>query len=381
MSDSFRLATYNIEWFNRLFDEENELDLSESDSNGHGPTKAERAEAIATVLETIDPDLLTVIEGPDKTKTGRSTVEALENFASYFDLRISEAATGFRSNGSQEIGLMFDPERVSVQHAPGGQPLESLTTSEEVENPEEEVGQLADILDGEGLEPTPRFDGAYTFDIRDNEVNEIHNFYRPPFEAKVTLKQEDGENVQFRTISAHLKSKGIFDAYDRLQHRKTSLRNRRKILAQAQWIRYRVDEFLNQGDEVVVMGDFNDGPGFDYFERRFGQSSMETVMGDVGEPAKILRNPFTDPEWGEYGWSPATAAFYQEKTGKYFNTLIDYVMVSRGLAQKSDPDWEIFHPYQNERFDKEENGDLVEVRDAFKKASDHYPVTVDLAFS
>jgi hypothetical protein len=45
---------------------------------------------------------------------------------------------------------------------------------------------------------------------------------------------------------------------------------------------------------------------------------------------------------------------------------------------------EIFHPYQDERFETDEDGedgDLAEVKDAFKKASDHYPVTVDLTFS
>jgi hypothetical protein len=40
----------------------------------------------------------------------------------------------------------------------------------------------------------------------------------------------------------------------------------------------------------------------------------------------VLRNPSTDPEWGGYGWEPATAGFYQEKAGKYFNTLIDYLL-------------------------------------------------------
>ena len=36
---------------------------------------------------------------------------------------------------------------------------------------------------------------------------------------------------------------------------------------------------LAAGDSLIVMGDFNDGPGLDEFEKLFGHSGVEIVLG------------------------------------------------------------------------------------------------------
>ena len=63
-----------------------------------------------------------------------------------------------------------------------------------------------------------------------------------------------------------------------------SIDNRRKQLAQCVWLRRRVDGHLAAGDSLIVMGDFNDGPGLDEFEKLFGHSGVEIVLGTDARP-------------------------------------------------------------------------------------------------
>ena len=70
-----------------------------------------------------------------------------------------------------------------------------------------------------------------------------------------------------------------------------SIANRRKQLAQALWIRGRVDQVLDIGAEVIVLGDLNDGPGLDVYEEFFARSSVEIIMGQSQGPEKQLFVP------------------------------------------------------------------------------------------
>ena len=62
-----------------------------------------------------------------------------------------------------------------------------------------------------------------------------------------------------------------------------SIQNRRKQLAQCIWLRRRVDQHLAAGDNLIVLGDFNDGPGLDEYEKLFGRSGVEIVLGKENE--------------------------------------------------------------------------------------------------
>ena len=75
-----RIATYNVEWFANLFDDDNELVLDGSWSSRRDVTKAEQGAAIAHVLKAIDADAVLIVEAPDQNSK-RGTVAALEGFA------------------------------------------------------------------------------------------------------------------------------------------------------------------------------------------------------------------------------------------------------------------------------------------------------------
>ena len=113
-----RIATYNIEWFNTLFDDAGGVIEDTSWSSRYDVTKAMQAHAIGNVMARINADMIMVIEAPDTSKHRDGGI-ALESFANRFGLRVSKAMMGFSNTTQQEIALMYDPARVSVQHRPG----------------------------------------------------------------------------------------------------------------------------------------------------------------------------------------------------------------------------------------------------------------------
>ncbi len=70
-----------------------------------------------------------------------------------------------------------------------------------------------------------------------------------------------------------------------------AIANRRKQLAQAIWLRQRIDAHLEAGEPLIVLGDLNDGPGLDEYEHLFGRSSVEIILGEGAEGAIPLYDP------------------------------------------------------------------------------------------
>lgn len=330
-----RLMSYNIEWFDDHFEPDNSL---KTDAESR-----KKFAGVGRVISEIDPDLVGITEGPNTTTTtgARDTVMALEAFAAATGLRQRRAMIGFPSPGRQEIALLYDPDAVTPVHDPGGR---------------------------EGSVRNPRFDETFQIDSDADGIREVYKHYRPPLEARVA--RADG-GADFWLMVVHAKSKGIFDAMDRVHFERTSERNRRKLFAECSSIRLRVDEWLDAGRAVAVMGDINDGPGFDHYESRFGRSAVELAMGNIFAPDRILRNPVGEPKWGRYGWEPSTARFEDPFTHDLVNALIDHILVSRHFEPFGPGAGKVWNPYQ---FDE-----AAPLRGALLEASDHFPVTLDIA--
>jgi endonuclease/exonuclease/phosphatase family metal-dependent hydrolase len=330
-----RFASYNVEWFNALFDDEGRLLRDNHPSGRHGVSRATQVDAIAHVLGAIDADAVMIIEAPDESKK-RSTVKALEHFAEVFHLRCRAVAFGFANNTQQEIAFLYDPDVMTALHAP-----------------QEDEG-------------APQFDQHLSIDLDfDDQTDEVR-FSKPPLELAVTTTS----GHPLRLIGAHLKSKAPYGAKDAAEARAISIQNRRKQLAQAIWLRRRVDALLRAGQDVMVMGDLNDGPGLDNFEMLFGRSTVEIVQG-AGETR--LCNPFSD-QARRHPFAPqrTTSRFFDINAETYLHVLLDYIFIGQSLVQFS-PKWDIWHPFENKRCwqDKRLNSALL-------AASDHFPVTLDL---
>ena len=346
--DTLRLATYNVEWFNALFTDTGRLREDNGPSARYRISRAEQLGALGIVLTALDADGIMVIEAPD-TNRRRSTVRALENFARHFGLRTSRCLHGFTSDSEQEIAFLYDPARLDPRHDPGG--------NHQGRDPPDET-------------LSPRFDGTFRYDLNTDIAPELIRFSKPPLELSV---QVAGVPDPLRLIGVHAKSKAPHGVTGEAQLLRLGIENRRKQLAQCIWIRRRVDEVLAQGGNLVVLGDFNDGPGLDEFERLFGHSGVEIVLGCDAPPGLRLTEPHAAMELqSRVAMAPTSARFWHGPRHRYFEALLDFIMVSPDLAARN-PDWRIWHPFNDPAI-----SDVPELREALLQASDHFPVTLDL---
>jgi hypothetical protein len=340
-----RLATYNVEWFNALFDDHGRMLDDRQPSTRYKVTRGEQLGALGIVFTALDADGITIIEAPD-TNGKRSTVKALETFARTAGIRARKAIIGYPSDTEQEIAFLYDPDRLTVRHDPKGHPATSHGSAE-----------------------APRFDTTFRYDLDADSISETIRFSKPPLELAISTTT----GTRFRLIGVHAKSKNPYGAIGREAQMRLSIENRRKQLAQCLWIRQRVEAHLAAGESLIVLGDFNDGPGIDEFEKLFGHSGVEIVLGTTLDPALQLVDPHaTMALQSKVGFAPTTARFYLAPQKRFFEALLDFVMVSPDLAAQG-PDWRIWHPFNDPGIAK-----VPELRDALLTASDHFPVTVNL---
>lgn len=342
-----RIATYNVEWFDALFDDEGNLLEDAGASGRQGVARHEQIGAVGIVLSAIDADAVLVIEAPDDSAT-RSCVAALENFAAKMQLRANRAVSGFRSDTQQEIALLYDPAVLTPRHDPQG-----------------------DWTGKKGSFDAPRFDSVFRWDLDADGTPELIGFSKPPLELAVQV----AGGAWFRMIGVHAKSKAPHGADTSEKRMRQAIENRRKQLAQCLWLRQRITTHLQAGDPLIVLGDFNDGPGLDEYEHLFGRSGVEIVLGPAqAPPALRLYDPHAMmAHRGRAEGLPATARFARPDGTGHLSALIDYIMISHDL-RLGNPQWRIWHP-----FDDPGCAAVPELREALLQASDHFPVTLDMA--
>jgi hypothetical protein len=340
-----RFATYNVEWFNSLFDDEGEL-LDDMEWSGrHDVTRTDQLAALGIVFTALDADAVLIVEAPDESRK-RKTRPALERFAETFGLRARKALIGFANDTQQELALLYDPDCLQCRHDPKGEP----------------TGQ-------KGSRDAPRFDGVFRIDLDIDATEDKVRFSKPPLEVAL----ETASGFAFRIIGAHLKSKAPHGAGSRDEAMRMGIANRRKQQAQAVWLRQRVEHHLEAGEPLMVMGDLNDGPGLDEYERLFGRSSVEIITGERGESAHMLFDPHARRALTRrMGAVNTTARFFIPAEGRYLQALLDYIMVSPEFRTMS-PAWRIWHP-----FDDPVCWKTPELQNALLTASDHFPVTLDV---
>lgn len=329
-----RLAEWNIEWFNALFDDKDRLLLDHGWSGRHDVTRRQQAEAVARVMRTLDSDAMMIIEAPDSHRR-RDGSMALQGFARWAGLRTTEAVIGFANQTQQEIAFLYDPSKMTARHDPLG---------------------------------SPRFDEVYQIDLDVDAEPEEVRWSKPPLELNV----ETAEGRRLRIIGVHAKSKAPHGARRPDEVMRIAIQNRRKQLAQCIWLRERVEDHLDRGEPLIVMGDFNDGPGLDEYEKLFGRSGVEIVLGDEGEMR--LYDPHAEvlvsrPVGGAI---PASARFWIPEKRRWMQTLLDYIMVSPALREAAH-NWRIWHPFDDPECYEDET-----LCKALLTASDHFPVTVEL---
>jgi Predicted extracellular nuclease len=343
-----RIATYNVEWFDNLFDNKGRPLADDEWSARHNVTREMQLEALGKVFTAMDADAIMVIEAPD-TNRRRDTRRALEQFADWAGLRAMAVEMGYVNETQQEIALMYDPLVLRARHDPMGAPAGL----------------------GEAFEP-PAFNSIYRLDLDTDRDREEVRFSKPPLELAMEVRET---GFAFRMIGVHVKSKAPHGARRRDDVIRISIENRRKQLAQCIWLRERVEGHLEAGESLIVLGDFNDGPGLDEYEKLFGRSGVEIVMGredpDVPPEMRLCDPNATEALARRGNQGPTSARFYIDEEERYLSALLDYVMISQDL--KDGAKWRIWHPFDNPLCFR-----TPELQHALLTASDHFPVTVDL---
>lgn len=340
-----RIATYNVEWFDALFDDDGGLLEDDEWSNRYDVTRQDQIAALGVVFTALDADAVMIIEAPDNNQR-RSTVRALEGFAQAFNLRARKVLLGFSNDTQQEIALLYDPDALHVTHDAIG--------------PEN---------DGAGSAQAPRFDGRFHIDLDIDATTDRVAFSKPPLEIQV----QTAAGTRFRLIGVHLKSKAPHGASNKEDAMQMAIANRRKQLAQAIWLRQRISAHLEMGQALIVLGDLNDGPGLDEYEKLFGRSSVEILLGEGESAAHQLHDPHARRLLGQKtGAIQTTSRFYLAHEKIYMQALLDYIMISPDLQARG-PGWRIWHP-----FDDPECWKRPALCKALLTASDHFPVSLDI---
>ena len=326
-----RIATYNVEWFDRLFDDTGDLLEDGAWSARWNVTRRRQIAALCRVFAALDADAVLVIEAPD-TSSHRSGQAALETFAARAGIRARRALIGFANDTMQEIALLYDPDRIRPRHDP------------------------------QDSEAAPRFDRSFLVDLDVDAAPDTVRWSKPPLELAL-----DTDHGPIRLIGVHAKSKSTHGATEAARITR-AIANRRKQLAQCLWLRARIDDHVAAGDSLIVAGDCNDGPGLDEFEALFGRSGLEIVLG---EGAGRLIDPHALPPRSTMA-RPASARFWDRDGKRWVGAMLDYAMLTPDLAARAQ--WRIWHPFDDPVLYAD-----ADLRDALIDASDHFPVTVELS--
>lgn len=308
------IAAYNIEWMNRMFS-----------NNVVTDANIGRAEAIAAVITRLDADLIAISEGANDPAEHQD----------FIDRFLAGGYTAFmgRSRGAQNLVYYVR------------EPFEVVS----VDDAWDRYGEWIEDIDGDTLP-------------------ERHKFERRPLELVARI---GGTEVRF--ILVHTKSKGVFSIADLPRFEALSAANRAKLVAQGRRLRSRLDALVDAGERIVVLGDMNDGPGLDFYERALGTSFIESVIGSVFDPPRI----FHDPHW----WMTRTAT----DRNKLWTAAFDDPIVNHPLGWKHRV-WldhiigspSLLDPASPVKLVRDSG--LIDAKDTTSyKASDHFAVTAVLS--
>jgi len=338
-----KVANWNIEWMNRWFTEDGagapQLRRPEEVS---GVTDLEDlCRRVAAVIDTIDPDVLTVQEGPSR---------------------------------KSEMGLFvrtFLGDRFEI-FGPAGKGQQKLYCL--VRRDTTALGDIHRITEEHDFD----FEDAWDVDIDSDLVLDAYGFTRPPL--VLVLTTQFGRRI--RLLNIHSKSKYVHrgaamwrDPARQRDFIGMALKARRRISAEAMRIREYLDLCFAADIEsgLIVTGDFNDGPGLDFFERRYLTHSVAgMISGGPYAPRMMLRHAFIDTMAKEDNWTAEFHDFVDEVDRR---VVLDHIFVSASLFWTG-PERTADGTIEHDAFNAQIKADAPGERE--RLPSDHRPQSVTL---
>ncbi len=309
----YTMMSYNIEHMKKLFNKNNVREDGK-----------ERLDKIAQVIKSIDPHILGIVEASNKLQHH----EVFVNDPGFLNGRY-QIAKGEENRGGQDLVVYYRD------------PFEVLEIDANID-----------------------FYSPWLEDIDDDGIQELCDFERIPLEILFRIKDTD---IRFYLILILGKSKGVFAVNDLLTYQRIALSNRKKLFAQAKKIRHRLDQIMAMENPipVIVMGDMNDEPGLDEYQKQVGASSIETLMGSIFEPGKIMHNALWHLSSVNHNRDLWTAEFPDQivSYSKKHRVWIDHILVSPDMIQNGNKFRYIM-----------DSGTICKKDEISKAASDHYPI-------
>jgi endonuclease/exonuclease/phosphatase family metal-dependent hydrolase len=322
-----RLTTWNIAWFGQLLQGKTRTIPKQSRDVTRPSEKALQALQIAQIgkeIEAIHPDILCIQEGPSTGNVHRLEAFCQNTLRGRWTVITRPRGDQYLISGSQGIFFLVRTCRLaelSPRLLPNTQWIAATEAESRVDPLREGTGEhgrswpivhpwfkpdagkpghgvAAADVDGEG-DPQPA-----------GLTDRKHSHYRHP---QVLVCEVSGRRVDF--IGLHLKSKFAHAAYEsagRLRRQKKLARAevtlvqaveqaavsaRIRLATEVVNVRYYIDNrFRNEPDPpIFVLGDLNDGPGKEYFERRYlFQDLIGGLQGEVFFARRFLNHALFD---------------------------------------------------------------------------------------
>lgn len=232
--------------------------------------REDRCKAIARNIKAIDPDILAIQEAP-KTK------KQLELFVRKF------LDDKYHVYQGRSLALLIRRD------------INPPCTVKKIERPGYKT-RWQDDIDG---------DGRYEY--------WLYDFSNPPLE--LDLKFNSGK---LKIVVLHLTSK-----YGRTLQEKMSARY--KLIAEAKRFREIIKSEVDKN--IIVLGDMNDDPGFDPFEKELG---IDGITELIGKPPNDLRNTLSDvPRKWRF-----TCIYLNDETNEPDVSWIDRILFTNALEKK-----------------------------------------------
>jgi len=345
LMSNLKLVLWNMEWLDDLFSKDDQAVKfrpdDEKTAHSSGSTVKQRRDDLSGVLCELNPDMVIVVEGPSRPGELQLFFDNIGQGTWVTDLQASSPKQ------TQNIGIAV---RVDTNKF-NDPPLHRW-----------------DTIKDSNFDP-------FFIDTDNDKIEEKHRFERRPLHAEIY----PAKGAPFRVLGLHLKSKGIFDAFEWSKWWEMADANRKKILAQATHIHdvfiepYLSDE-PTKNTPLIVCGDINDGPGLDASEKRLFGSAIEGLMGSIWKPGQALGNALFDAlkpkEKINLDFSSIHTTSFRDPI---FNNVYQKEWIDHILYSKS--------PSSNWLCNAKVNRNMPDGISIWKKyehASDHYPVSVEV---
>lgn len=333
------ILNWNIEWMNKWFSGNHDPRWGSSALSASDAKTV--AQKVANIIRSVNPNILCLQEGPSSIQEMQLFID---EFLSDGGGPIYEALIG--KDGRQQKLYVLSKTDGSIGA----------------------IDYATDPL-------TMALEETWQADVDGDLLLQPYDFTRLPL--AVDVKPDAGEPV--RIVVLHTKSKYVHNGEAmfnnparRQEFIAAAMKARRRISAEGFRLRTYLDDLIknNANERVLVTGDWNDGPGPDFFERQYLTHNVaDIVLGSTFYPDLIFRHPVIERVSPNALFTARFDDFIDNVQGRPL--LLDHFAVSPGLVTDV-ADAGIAH----EQFEVELDGSGVSRID---RASDHRPIWIDVS--